>query len=483
MDLTARRKIMAGARLRRLRQELGLSQSGMANEIGISISYLNLIERNQRPLTAQLLIKLSENYAVDPKSFATEEEQRSSGELEEIFADPIFQSAPVSKSEIRELAENAPAVVEAIKRLYRAYTDVYEFQSGTVGMGAEGERGEPATGPMQEDPVEKVRSFLQQASNHFPELEERAEEIAKELPQDTSNFFGIICNRLREKHNIRVQIVPVNVMPQMLRRFDLHRRKILISELMETSGRSFQAAFHLGLIEARDIIDNICGRLGKDNDQVNKLTRVTLANYFAAALMMPYQKFLEAAEALAYDVEVLSARFSASYEQVAHRLTTLAMPSARGVPFFMVRVDNAGNVSKRFSSGNFPFARFGGTCPRWNIHHSFRNPGQIETQIIELPDASRWFSIARTARRMAKPFGEPEGQFVVGLGCELKYASRLIYSRGMDLKTHAATPIGVNCRLCDRTNCAQRAAPPLLRALDINENLRGFSPFDSDLTR
>jgi predicted transcriptional regulator/transcriptional regulator with XRE-family HTH domain len=470
------RKILAGARLRRLRRELALSQTSMALELGISVSYLNLMERNQRPVTAQVLIRLAEVYDVDPRSFAREEELRAASELEEVFADPLFRAAPVPRTELREAADVAPSLVAAIQRLYRAYVESRE--SGEEG-GADDDRsdGRPdARG--RENPVERVRDFLHSANNHFPELEDLAERLASELSSSGHELFYALSERLREKHGLRVQVLPVEVMSQALRRFDRHRRRIMISELVEPSGRTFQAAYQLAFIECDAAIDAIAMRLDPTQGPARRLLRVTLGNYFAAALMMPYARFLQAAEALDYDVEVLSARFSASFEQVAHRLTTLARPTARGVPFFLVRVDTAGNVSKRFSSGSFPFSRFGGTCPRWNLHQTFRSPGRVVTDIVELPDGARWFSVSRTVRRTASPWGEPEAQFVIGLGCELRYAGRLVYSRGLDLKTYEPTPIGINCRLCERQNCAQRAAPPMMRALHIDESIRGVSPFD-----
>ncbi len=330
---------------------------------------------------------------------------------------------------------------------------------------------------MIDDPVDRVRDILQAQNNHFPELEERAESIAAELALTGYDVFHALAERLRERHGLRVQVLPVDVMPLSLRRFDHHRRRLMISELVEPAGRAFHAAYQLAFVEAGDVIDALARRFHPAEGPAYRLLRVTLANYFAAALMMPYGRFLAAAEALEYDVEVLAARFTASYEQVAHRLTTLARPTARGVPFFLVRLDMAGNVSKRFSSGSFPFSRFGGTCPRWNVHQTFRSPGRIVTQIVELPDGAKWFSIARTVRRAATPWGEPESQFVIGLGCELKFASRLVYSRGIDFKADVATPIGVNCRLCERDNCPQRAAPPMMRQLRIDETTRGVSPF------
>jgi XRE family transcriptional regulator, fatty acid utilization regulator len=469
MEQQARRKIMAGGRMRKLRSELGLSQVAMAQELGVSVSYLNLVERNQRPVTAQLLIRLSEVYAVDPRSFAQEDDQRASTELEEIFADPLFAQTPVPRAEIRDLIEQAPATAAAIRALYLAYRSTRDVE----------QVAHPETTSTQ-DPVEALREFLQAESNYFPTLEDIAEKIARECEAESGDLFSAIARRLQERHSIRLQIVPAHVMPQMLRRFDMHRRKVMISELLESPGRTFQAAIHLALIEAAPAIDEIAQRIQPNTPTTQRFARIMLSNYFAAALMMPYQRFLEAAEQVGYDVEILAARFSASFEQVAHRLTTLARPTARGIPFFMIRVDMAGSVSKRFSSGAFPFSKFGGTCPRWNLHHSFATPGRVQTQVLELNDGSKWFSVARTVQRVRTPYGEPENQFVIGLGCDIKHAAKLVYAKSQD---QPAMPIGITCRLCDRPNCSQRAAPQANRPLDINENLRGFSPFDTMLSR
>lgn len=468
----AGRKILAGARVRRLRRELGLSQSGMASELGISASYLNLMERNQRPVTAQVLIRLAEAYNVDPRSFAREEETRLQTELEEVFADPLFRALPVTREDMRELADIAPTVADAVQRLYAAYRDVKEGAGAPSGM--DGDRGDSSP---ENNPVDRVRDLIQSATNHFPELEALAEALATELQKSGADLLSSLTARLKDQHGIRVQILPVDVMPSSLRRFDHHRRRLMISELVDQPGRAFQTAYQLALIEWRETIEGIVTRLEPKAGPSKSLLRVSLANYAAAALMMPYQRFLDAAEALNYDIDVLGARFQSSFEQVAHRLTTLNRPSARGVPFFLIRIDNAGNVSKRFAAGNFPFSRFGGTCPLWSLHETFSNPGAFMTEIVELPDGAKWFSIARTVRRAASAYGGAEGHFAIGLGCELKYANRIIYARKFDLKNAPATPIGVNCRLCERENCAQRAAPPITRTLRIDETVRGVSPF------
>jgi predicted transcriptional regulator/plasmid maintenance system antidote protein VapI len=469
----ARRKILAGSKVRRLRSELGLSQTGMAGELGISVSYLNLVERNERPLTAQLLIRLSETYGIDPRSLAQEDDVRSAVELEEVFADAIFKDAHVPRSELRSIAENSPGSADAIKRLYRAFVHARELRPG--GDAAEKDRGEPDRGA--EDPIEQTRSFLEQSNNYFEPLELKAEQLAKELAASPDRLFAALAARLLERHGIRVEIMPFDGMRRLLRHYDRHRRKLMLSELLGPESRTFQAAFHLGLSEATGELDETSAALGPRDSDAAKLARVSLCNYFAAALMMPYARFAEAAAALSYDLDVLCARFCASYEQVAHRLTTLSRPSQRGVPFFLIRVDAAGNVSKRFSSGAFPFSRFGGTCARWSIHGAFMTPGRIVTEVVEMPDGSRWLSISRTVDKRATPWGEPGAEFVIGLGCELKYAHRLVYGTGVDIKACEPTPIGINCRMCGRPDCPQRAAPAMLHKMSVSESTRGLSPF------
>ena len=286
-----------------------------------------------------------------------------------------------------------------------------------------------------------------------------------------------MAERLRARHGIRVRVLPVDVMGQRLRWYDLHRRQLLISEIMDVPGRTFQVAYQLAISEHGQMVNAICAKLEPKDDTARRLLRVTLANYFAGAVMMPYARFHAAAEATGHDLEVLAARFGASFEQVAHRLTTMGRPTARGVPFFLMRVDIAGNVSKRFSAGRFPFAQTGGTCGLWNVHATFAEPGRILTQVVELPDGGQWFSIARTVRRATNPHGTVAPRFALALGCEIKYAPRLVYARRLDLASPDVTPIGAACRLCERPACPQRAAPPALRPLDIDDTMRGVSPF------
>ncbi|MGY3696354.1 putative transcriptional regulator/transcriptional regulator with XRE-family HTH domain [Bradyrhizobium sp. USDA 3240] len=466
------KKLFVGPRFRRIRQQLGLSQTQIAEGLGISPSYINLIERNQRPVTAQILLRLAEAYDLDLRDLATADEDRFFAELNEIFSDPLFRQIDLPKQELRDLAELCPGVTHALQRLYAAYTEARRGETLVAAQMADREGSQ-----FDANPIERVRDLIEANRNYFPELETAAENLRDELNVPTEGLFTALATRLREKHSIVTRVMPVDVMRETLRRFDRHRRQILISELVDSAGRSLQLALQIGYVECGAAIDAIVSRAGPLDDTARRLYRITLANYFAAAAMMPYQAFHSAAEALSYDVHVLAQRFNAGFEQVCHRLTTLQRPNARGVPFFLLRVDNAGNVSKRFSSGTFPFSKFGGTCPLWNVHSTFDMPDRLLSQVIELPDGTRYFSIAQTVRRPVAPYPQPQPRFAIGLGCEIRHAAKLVYATGLDLEKVEGTPIGVNCRLCERENCSQRAEPPITRSLILDETTRRVSSF------
>ncbi|THD77327.1 MAG: XRE family transcriptional regulator [Phenylobacterium sp.] len=468
-SVTTDRKLFLGARLKRLRRELGLTQTRMAEDLGVSPSYLNLLERNQRPVTAQVLLRLAEAYDLDLKSLASDSEGGSATDLTEVLSDQMFRDLGVPRHEISEVAESAPGVAEAIVRLYRAYLDKRRLSE----LGA---IGRPEDGTFEQaSPSDWVRDFIQAQKNHFGDLEAAAEALSAELKSD--DFAAAARERLMKRHGIGVRVAPVDVLPESLRRFDYHRRRLFLSELLTGAGRAFALAYQLAVLEHGALLDGLADRAAPPDRPTRNLLKVSLANYLAAAVLMPYAAFHEAAERTAYDIDLVRARFGVSFEQACHRLTTLARPGQRGVPFFMVRVDSAGNISKRFAGSAFPFSRFGGACPRWNIHSSFRTPGRIISQVIETPDGERYFTIARTVERVATPYAGEESDLAIGMGCELKYAERLVYSRGLDLAAPVATPIGPACRICERPACPQRAAEPINRTLTVDDFSKSISPY------
>ena len=464
------RKLFAGPRLRRLRGTLGLTQSRMAEELGVSVSYLNLIERNQRPLTAQFLLRLAESFDLDLKLLTGESDDQTIVELAEALGDGVFRGLDVPRGELADFVQAFPAIAQAFSRLYGSYRSG-QRSAGVLQAGAPAYAGDvPA-------PLQQVRDFVHARGNHFAVLDGQAEAVAEELRLAGEDLFSALKARLRVRHGVTVRVLPLDVLPESLRRYDHHRRQLQLSELLDAASRTFHSGYHLAMLEARDAIDTVVADAGLADASAQKLLRINLANYFAAAVMMPYARFHTAAEQSGYDLAMLCNRFGAGFEQVCHRLTTLQRPGMRGVPFFLIRVDQAGNVSKRFAAGRFHFARFGGTCPLWSIHASFRQPGRILRQIIEMPDGTRYFSLARTVRPHIAPYGQEEPQFAIGLGCELSHAHHLVYARGLDLANPDATPVGVNCALCPREACRQRSLPPTGQALQIDERARGPTPF------
>ncbi len=460
----AERKLYLGGRVRRLRRELGLNQSAMAAEIGVSPSYLNHLERNQRPVTAQILLRLAEAYDVDLKSFAAEgAEGTGPDQLAEIFADPMFGDLAIPRYELLEVADNAPAVADAVSRLYAALAEMHRQPA------AEGER--PGL-----TPEGWVRDYIQAQRNHFPYLEEAAETLAGALG-DPLAIAEPLRRRLKEGFGVEARIVPPELLDGASQHYDLHRKRLMLSSLLRPESRTFGLAYQLALLEFRALILRMAEAAAPPDSPARHLLHMSLANYAAGAIMMPYQAVLDAAESHRYDIDRLCAEFGASVEQVAHRLTTLGRSGARGVPFFMLRVDGAGNISKRFAGEAFPFSRFGGTCPRWNLHSAFQTPGRVLTQIVETPDGQRFFTIARTVQRSVRLDPREDSALAIGLGCDVKHAARIAYADGLDRAAPLVTPIGPACTVCPRVRCPQRAAAPAGRTLTVNESRKTISPF------
>ncbi len=462
---SGKRKLYLGPQIRRLRREQGLTQAEMAAELGVSPSYVNLIERNQRPVSADLLVGLARAYGFDVSRMGGAETDALFADLAAAFADPLFQEAGVSREDAFDLAAGNPVLGAAVASLFRAWRSAEdELNEARIAGNRAGE-----------DPLEEARTFLHASRNHFPEIDEAGERVAAE--RSAGALFDALTERFRRDHRLKTRVLPAEVMAGAWRRLNKHAGEIAISEALDQASRTFNLALQLALIEQSATLDRLVNEAKFATDAGRRLARASLANYAAAAIMLPYGPFLAAAKDLAYDIEALARRFGASFEQVAHRLTTLRREGAGGVPFFFLRVDAAGNVSKRFSGDIFPFARYGGSCPLWTVHEAFRTPRRIVTQLIELPDQSRYFSIARTVTSGTGGYQAPHIERVVVVGCALKDASDLVYARGLDLEAAPASPVGVTCRLCERPDCAARAHPPLRRRLIVDEHRRLAAPF------
>lgn len=466
--MASERSIYLGPRLKRLRRELGLTQAQVAGDLDISASYVALLERNQRPLTADLLLRLARTYRLDLSDLTGDGGSDFSARLAGALKDPMFADIDLPTLEVSDAASNFPGISEAFLRLHTAWAErQLELADRSIDDGIAFEGG---------DPVAETERFLGARNNCFPALDEAAEAISVKVAET-----GGLAAYLRAARGLRVRRVPSAVLEGSQRRYDRHREQILLDDALDTASQNFQLAVQIAYIELRRALEAPLADGHFSGPAGRQLTRRALANYAAAAIIMPYEAMTKAAEARGYDIEALARQFGASFEQVTHRLTTLRKPGREGVPFFLVRLDRAGNISKRLDGAGFHFSRQGGGCPLWSVHHVFSTPRQIVTQWIELPDGRRFFSIARTVTAGGGGFGTMRIERAVALGCAEAHADRLIYTRVQpQLSPKDATPIGVTCRLCQRTGCAARAAPPLGRQLLADDYHRGSTPFAFD---
>jgi len=457
------RPLYIGPRLKRLRRELGLTQQVMADDLEISPSYVALLERNQRPVTADMLLRLARTYQLDVSDIASEDGEAYARRIGEILRDPIFDDIDLPALEVADLATSFPGVAEALLRLHGAFT---REQDALVQQRASGaEAGEA-------DPVNEARAFLAARQNYFHPLDTRAEQLSAELDEagGAQKWIG--------KQGVRVRFLPPDVMVGSVRRFDRHNQQLLIVDTLDAASRAHQMATHIAYTAMRKDIMAIIRAETFANETTEILVRRALAGYAAAALLMPYERFARAVEQRRYDIVSLGRQFGASFEQVAHRLTTLQRPGQERTPFFFIRVDEAGNVSKRLDGAGFPFAAYGGGCPLWSVHSAFRRPGEIITQWLELPDGQRFFSIARTVTAGGGSHDDPRVTRAIALACAAEHAPGLVYAKDEKPDAATATPIGVTCRLCNRAECKARSAPPIGRDILPDDYRRAAGPYE-----
>ncbi|MFI1368407.1 short-chain fatty acyl-CoA regulator family protein [Streptomyces griseochromogenes] len=459
-------KTYAGARLRHLREERRMSQAELARVLAISPSYLNQMEHDSRPLTVAVLLRLTEAFGVDPGFFSARDTTRLVADLREALAGELAE-ARVSAADLTDLASRTPEVARVLLDLGRRNQRLAERLAGaTDGRGP---------GPEQPgSPHEEIRDFFYRRQNYLHDTDLAAERLSREIGIRPGEVLRALTARLADRHGIRLTAERGD----HLHHYDEPTRTLHLSTRLRPGQRAFRMATQLALLEHGDELDREAAEDFEPGSPAHGLARIGVANYFAAALILPYDAFHTAAEEARYDIERLTDRYGLGYETVCHRLSTLQRPRLRGVPFSFVRVDRAGNMSKRQSATGFHFSRAGGTCPLWNVYEAFAVPGRIHVQIAEMPDGQRYLWTARAVTRHRGGWGEPGKTFAIGLGCEIRHAHRVVYSDGLDLaNASAATPIGMGCRVCERLDCPQRAAPPLGHPLRIDQNTGTFVPY------
>ncbi|HEU0222310.1 MAG TPA: short-chain fatty acyl-CoA regulator family protein [Paracoccaceae bacterium] len=460
-------KLYAGASLHEIRGRNALSQKEFAARLGLSVSYLNQMENNNRPVSAAVMIALAREFGFDVGRLSTGEADRLVADLREALADPVFGTSP-PLADIRLVASNTPMLARAFLALHRAYRE------GQERLASLDEALEREAGGIAPQPWEEVRDFFHYCDNYFDAVDRAAEDFAERAQLGRGAKLEALAKWL-ELRGISLEFAA----DAALRRYDPAARRLTLSARAGAASQAFQIAHQIALLEHGDLLDSTLALARFRTETASDICRIGLANYFAGAAILPYRQFLEAAQTTRHDIELLAETFGASIEQVAHRLSTLQRPGSKGVPFFFVRVDQAGTITKRHSATRLQFARFGGACPLWNVHRAFETPGRFLRQLAETPDGVRYLCLAREVSKPGGSFRAPTRRYAIALGCEVSHARALVYADDLDItKAGAFEPIGVSCRICERANCHQRAVPPVEKALVIDPNRRDVVPYD-----
>ncbi|MEL7212954.1 MAG: short-chain fatty acyl-CoA regulator family protein [Pseudomonadota bacterium] len=461
----ATQKLYAGVKLREIRTRHGLTQKAFAEKLDVSLPYLNQMENNNRPVSAGVVLALAHSFDFDLSELSVGEAERVVSDMREALADPLFSDTP-PLADLQLAASNAPALSRAFLDLHRAYRDAHErLASLDEALGR-------ADAPRAASPWEEVRDFFHYCDNYIDAVDRAAERFV------TGGDPEARARALLSEHGITVEIAGENA---PLRGFDRDSKTLILSARAHAATRRFQMLHQVALLIQGQLLDATLDLARFQTVEARAIARIGLANYFAGAALLPYSAFLAAAQSTRHDLEQLSDRFGASIEQVAHRLSTLQRPGAKGVPFFFVRVDQAGTITKRHSATRLQFARFGGACPLWNVHRAFETPGRFLRQLAETPDGARYFCLARDVQKSGGTYKAPVRRYAIGLGCELRHASDLVYSDGLDLDNDVAfEPIGISCRICERKGCHQRSVPPLEKHLRFDPDHRGLLPYEID---
>ncbi len=467
------RKTLIGPQLRTLRRKSGHTQAEMARRLGISPAYVNLLENNQRSLSVSVLLALTEHYGVDMRSLVPDGETARLADLRAAVRDPIFAGPPPDIAELRAVFDHAPDLADRFLFLYQSHRMLVDQLKRGSGSGA-------IPDILRVTPETAIHDYFRDKSNHFDDLERAAEALRARIGGTADDMYTLLKRHLRLEHGIDTRVARLSEMPDTLRDFDRDGGRITLSEALDHTNRIFQLAHVLGLLEAGGIVDALVAESGLEPEGTRARLQVELTNYFAAAMLMPYDAMLELTELTAYDIDRIAAGFGVSFEQVCHRLSTLQRDGARGVPFFFLRVDRAGNVTKRFNATAFTLAEEGGSCPVWDIHGAFRVPGVIVPQFVELPEGGQYFTLSRTSDRPVFDRRTQDRRLVVAIGCEIAHAGRIGYARPFNMAEPALfAPIGINCHVCPRQACSQRAHQPVHMSLPLDTRRRGQTRYES----
>jgi XRE family transcriptional regulator, fatty acid utilization regulator len=466
-----------GPKIKAFRRQLGLQANKLSEELGISPSYLNLIESGKRKIDGDLLLKVCDKLKIQLSDLTSKTDINLENTIAEILDDKLFEDLDILGPEVKDLVGTNPKIGRALVRL----GDILKKKDHELINKIEKLSGKIVDNRKNSFPGEVISDFLQENKNYFPKLESFANKIFEIIQKNNRTRYIALCEYLKTEYSITVKdIIPEEGKP-FSKIFNKNKKELLLSDYNSLETKKLHAAAQIAQEGALEIINEYLSKFSFPSDESKRLTQVALLNYTGAAILMPYKLFHAECKKLKYDLELLQNTFATSFEQVAHRVTCLQDPKLPGIPFHMLRVDMAGNISKRFSLSGIEIPRYGGACPRWNVYSAFTRPGVIQAAVSKMTNGEKYVCIARTVEKGIGRFGRTKSILSIGLGCDAKYAKDFIYTENINVSDKTSEiPIGVSCRTCDRLDCPQRAFPPLHKKFDVDINSRGVSVYVND---
>ncbi len=466
-----------GPKIKAFRRQLGMQANKLAEELGISPSYLNLIENGKRKIDGDLLLKVCEKLRIELSDLTSKADINLENNISELLGDELFEDLDILGPEVKDLVNTNPKIAKALIKL----GDNFKQKDHEIVNKLENISGKIIDSRKAAFPGEVISDFLQENKNFFPKLENFADNIFEKVKQNNRTRYIALCDFLKSEYSITVKdVIPEEGKP-FSKIYKSKQKELFLSDYLSLETKKLYAAAQISQEGASKEIDEYLSTFNFPSEEAKKLTRVALLNYSGAAILMPYKLFHKACKELKYDLELLQNTFATSFEQVTHRVTCLQDPALPGIPFHFLRVDVAGNISKRFSLSGIEIPRYGGACPRWNVYSAFSRPGVIQAAVSKMTNGEKYVCIARTVEKGVGRYGQKKSMLSIGLGCEAKYAKEFVYTENLDLNDKKSElPIGVSCRTCDRLDCSQRAFPPLHKKFDIDINSRGVSVYVSE---
>ena len=466
-----------GPKIKGFRRQLGIQANKLAEKLNISPSYLTLIEGGKRKIDADLLLKICQELKIEVSDLAIKSDLNLANNISELLDDKLFDDLDILGPEVKDLANTNPKIGRALIRL----GDILKKKDHELVNKIEKLSGKIVDSRKSSFPGEVISDFLQENKNYFPKLEDFANKIFDKVKQNNRTRYIALCKFLSSEYGITVKdVIPEDGKP-FSKIFDEKNKELILSDYLSIETKKLHAAAQIVQEGAIDEINRLLETFNFPSEESKKLTKLALLNYCGAAILMPYKLFHAECKKLKYDLELLQNTFATSFEQVTHRVTCLNDPNLPGVPFHFLRVDVAGNISKRLSLSGIEIPRYGGACPRWNVYSAFSRPGVIQAAVSKMTNGEKYVCIARTVEKGIGRYGQKKSMLSIGLGCEAKYAKDFVYTENLDIyDKKSEIPVGVSCRTCDRLDCSQRAFPPLHKKFDVDINNRGVSVYVSD---